>query len=110
MAEQLLDSTSEIIRKITRYAIQLAERQHSSSNRKEEYKKIEELFASCRNIEEAHKLSSVVFGVFSPKYIKGNVTRDTESLNSSIYEEAPYEFIVKPRNDLTEKELLVEFQ
>lgn len=97
MADQLLDSTNEIIRKITRYAMQLVEMKHMNSNRKEEYKKIAELFSKCQTIEEAHKLSSVVFGVFKPKHIKGNPVRETESINSSIYEEEPDYVIVKPR-------------
>ncbi|AKN30064.1 hypothetical protein Ccar_04175 [Clostridium carboxidivorans P7] len=97
MADQLLDSTNEIIRKITRYAVQLTEMRYISGNRKEEYKKIAELFSKCSTIEDAHKLSSVVFGVFIPKHIKGNPVRETESIESSIYEEKPYYVTVKPR-------------
>ena len=97
MAEQLLDNTNEIIRKITRYAMQLTEMKYTNGNRKEEYKKIAEIFSKCATIEEAHKLSAVVFGVFKPRHIKGNPFRETESINSSIYEEKPYQVIVKPR-------------
>lgn len=97
MADQLLDSTNEIIRKITRYAMQLTEMKYISGNRKEEYKKIAELFSKCLTIEDAHKLSSVVFGVFIPKHIKGNPIRETESISSSVYEEKPYYVTVKPR-------------
>lgn len=97
MSEQLLDSTNEIIRKITRYAMQLVEMKYINGNRKEEYRKIAELFSKCLTIEEAHKLSAVAFGVFSPKHIKANPVRETESINSSIYEEKPHEVIVKPR-------------
>ncbi|KGM96602.1 hypothetical protein Z968_06075 [Clostridium novyi A str. 4552] len=97
MVDQLLDSTSEIIRKITRYAVQLAEMKHISGNRKEEYKKIAEIFSKCESIEEAHKLSSTVFGVFKPRHIKGNPIRKTESINSSIYDEEPHGITVKPR-------------
>lgn len=97
MADQLLDSTNEIIRKITRYAMQLVEMKYVSGNRKEEYKKIAEIFSKCQTIEEAHKLSSVVFGVFKPRHIKGNPVRETESINSSIYEEKSHFVTVKPR-------------
>lgn len=97
MVDQLLDSTNEIIRKITRYAMQLTEMKYVSGNRKEEYKKIAELFSKCITIEDAHKLSSVVFGVFKPRHIKGNPVRETESITSSIYEEKPYYVTVKPR-------------
>lgn len=97
MSDQLLDSTNEIIRKITRYAMQLSEMKFISGNRKEEYKRIIELFSKCVTLDEAHKLSSVVFGVLQPKHIKGNPARETESITSSIYEENPHYVIVKPR-------------
>lgn len=98
MVDELLDSTTELIRKITRYAVQLSELKHSNSNRKEEYKKILELFSNCKTIDEANKVSSVVFGVFAPKHITGDIERSTENINSSIYEEKYNEVIVKPRN------------
>lgn len=98
MCDQLLDSTNEIIRKITRYALQIAEMKHLGGSRKEEYKKILAFFCECSNIEEAHKLSSMVFGVFNPRHIKGQVNRETESINSSIFEETPSSFVVKPIN------------
>ncbi|NFN86089.1 TIGR02677 family protein [Clostridium sporogenes] len=97
MADQILDSTNEIIRKITRYAMQLTEMKYTNGNRKEEYKKIAEIFSKCLTIEEADKLSAVVFGVFKPRHIKGNPIRETESISSSIYEEKPYHVTVKPR-------------
>lgn len=98
MCDQLLDSTNEIIRKITRYALQIAEMKHLGGSRKEEYKKILGFFCECSNIEEAHKLSAMVFGVFNPRHIKGQVNRETESINSSIFEEKPSSFVVRPSN------------
>ncbi|OGO79112.1 MAG: TIGR02677 family protein, partial [Clostridiales bacterium GWB2_37_7] len=97
LIEQLIDNTNEIIRKITRFAAQIADKRGASSNRKEEYRKLAALFDKCSNIEEAHKLSSLVFGVFGMKHIKANPLRATESINSSIYEEEPSRIILKPR-------------
>lgn len=96
-ASKLLDITNEIIRKITRFASQIAESRNSAANRKEEYKKLSQMFTQCKNIEEAHKLSSLVFGIFNMKHIKGEVDRKTESINSGIFEEEPYLHTVKPR-------------
>ena len=62
MVELLLDSTNEIIKKITRYALQISQMQYSLGNRKDEYKKIIELFSKCREVDDAHKLSSIVWG------------------------------------------------
>lgn len=96
-ASKLLNITNEIIRKITRFASQIAEARNSAANRKEEYKKLSEMFLKCETIEEAHKLSGLVFGIFNMKHIKGNTERSTESINSSIFEEKPNIEIVKPR-------------
>ena len=67
---KLLEITDEIIRKITRYASQISEDRGNSFNRKEEYKKICELFCKCETFEEANKLSSLVFGISNTKHIK----------------------------------------
>lgn len=96
-ASKLLNITNEIIRKITRFASQIAESRNSAANRKEEYKKLSEMFLKCENMEEAHKLSGLVFGIFNMKHIKGDTVRSTESINSSIYDEKPCMEIVKPR-------------
>ncbi len=94
---KLFDNTNEIIRKITRYASQIVEARNSAANRKEEYKKLCEMFLKVNSIDEANKLSSVVFGIFNTRHIKGNIIRETESINSSVYEEKPHEVIIKPR-------------
>lgn len=95
-AEKLLNITNEIIRKITRFASQIAESRNSAANRKEEYRKLCDMFLKCGSIEEAHKLSSVSFGIFSMKHIKADA-RNTESINSGIFEEKPQIKVVKPR-------------
>ncbi|SES80901.1 TIGR02677 family protein [Anaerobranca gottschalkii] len=95
--ETILDITNEIIMKITRYASQISERRNSGANRKLEYRKLLELFYNCKDLEEAHKLSAVTIGVFSTRHILGNPIRETESINSSIFEEKPHQVVVKPR-------------
>lgn len=95
--EKINEKTTEIIRKITRIANQIAEAKGNVSNKKAEYKKICELFSKVQDIEEAHKLSSVVFGMFNTRHIKGNFVRDTDSINSSLIEEKSNEYEVKPR-------------
>lgn len=94
---KLFDITNEIIRKITRFAFQIVETRNSAANRKEEYKKICEMFLCLDDIEEAHKLSSLVFGIFNTRHIKADIIRKTESINMGIYEEEPYEITIKPR-------------
>ena len=96
-AVKVFDTTNEIIRKITRYATRLSEQNNSGANRREEYRKLATMFAKCRDIEEAHKLSSVVFGMEKPLHLKGDFARPTESINSGIYEEPPEVITVTPR-------------
>lgn len=96
--EKILDVTNEIIMKTTRYASQISERRNSSANRRIEYRKLLELFYAAQDLEEAHKLSSLTIGLFNMRHIRGNTIRETESINSSIYNEKPHEFIIKPRN------------
>ena len=103
MIESLLDNTNEIIRKITRYALQIIEMDTFGGSRKEEYKTLIKIFNNCKDIEEAHKLSAVVFGVISSKHIVYSKDRETESINSSIFEESPDIVTVKPSNRYREK-------
>lgn len=103
ISDTLLESTNEIIRKITRYALQIVEMQISGGNRKEEYKTLIDIFKKCSDISEAHKLSSVVFGVMNSKHIVCEMERETENINSGIYDEKPKEILVKPSNRYREK-------
>lgn len=94
---KIFDTTNEIIRKITRYATRLSEQNNRGANRREEYRKLSKMFAKCGNIYEAHRLSAVVFGMEKPLHLKGDILRKTESFNSGIYDEEPYEIIISPR-------------
>lgn len=96
-AGKVFDTTNEIIRKITRYATRLSEQNNSGANRREEYRKLADMFARCNDIDEAHKLSAVVFGIEKPLHLKGDFARETESINSGVFEEAPQMVTVVPR-------------
>lgn len=96
-AGKLFDATNEIIRRITRYAAQLSEKNALGANRKEEYKKVAELFGRCETVEEAHRMSAMVFGIERPFHIAGDRVRETESMNQSVYEEQPLQIELKPR-------------
>lgn len=96
-AEKLFDITNETIRKLTRYAAQLSESMSNSVNRKEDYKKLCELFLNTSNTDDAHCLSSYVFGIEKMRHIQGEFQRQTESVNSPVFEEEPFELIIKPR-------------
>lgn len=50
--------------------MQLTEMKYTNGNRKEEYKKIAEIFSKCPTIEEAHKLSAVVLEFLNQDILK----------------------------------------
>lgn len=94
---KLFEITNEIIRKITRYAAQIVESRTSAANRKEEYRKLAEMFLNSSDIDEAHKLSSVVFGAFRTRHIQGDFLRVTDSIQSGVYDEPAFELEIKPK-------------
>lgn len=96
-ASRLFDETNEIIRKITRYAARITEKNASGANRREEYRKVAELFLHCNDLNEAHKMSAMVFGMERPLHLKGEQVRETDSMNQGVYEEKPMMLTVKPR-------------
>lgn len=96
-AIRVFDATNEIIRKITRYAMRLSEMSNMGANRREEYYKVAEMFAKCHDINEAHRLAACVFGVGNTLHLKGDMPRDTDSMNSSIFDEQAYTVTLKPR-------------
>lgn len=96
-AGKLFDATNEIIRRITRYATQLSEKNALGANRKEEYRKAADIFLKCKDISEAHKMSAMVFGIERPFHLKGDYPRETDSMNNGVYEEEAPTFSLKPR-------------
>ena len=96
-AGKLFDATNEIIRRITRYAAQLSEKNALGANRKEEYKKVAQIFMKCNDISEAHKMSAMIFGIEKTFHISADSVRETESINTGVYEEKPYCVQLKPR-------------
>lgn len=96
-SNKIFEMTNEMIRKITRYATQLSSLSYGGSNRREEYLKVLSDFHKQESINECHKLAACVFGVERTFHLKGDFSRDTESINSGVYEERPTEFIIAPR-------------
>ena len=85
--EHLYDLSNEIIRKMTRYAQQIAEMLNRGSNRKEQYIHIGELFKECRDINEAHNMASYVFGVEGMLHLKYISPRTSDDIDQGVYQE-----------------------
>ncbi len=96
-AGKLFDVTSDMIRRITRYAAQLSEKNAIGANRREEYRHVAELFLRCSDLKEAHQMSAMVFGMERTYHLAGDLERETDSFNVGVYEETPLELTLKPR-------------
>lgn len=96
-AGKVFDTTNEIIRKMTRYATRISELSNNGANRREEYAKVAEIFLKCQDLNEAHRLSASVFGIEKPLHIRAEMNRQTESINSGVYEEKPHIVTIQPR-------------
>lgn len=92
----LQKQTNEAIRRMTRVVQRLGERHHHFRSRKKDYLYLAKWFSSLETVEEAHKLSAVVFGCFHTKHIVAE-NDATENMYRDIWEEQPTEWLVKPR-------------
>jgi uncharacterized protein (TIGR02677 family) len=88
--------TNEMIRRMTRYVQRIGERQQHFRSRKKDYLQLSKWFADCHQLEEAHKLSAVVFGSMTIQHLQLEEAT-TENLHVDTWEEAPTELTIKPR-------------
>ena len=95
--ELILGLTNEVIRRMARSAANILESTAQFSNRKEEYRMLARLFQKQEDLAEAHQLSAAVFGIGGYKHLQGTHERQTESIQSSVFEEEPMLVITPPR-------------
>lgn len=96
-SQKILRITQEIIRNIIQNAAMIVQIQNWGVSRKEDYQKFLELFLNAESLEEAHRISAHVFGIQAIAHLKANEIRDSDSVSSSVYEEEPCEYCLKPR-------------
>lgn len=89
--------TNLTIRRITRFAIRLSENIDGIRNRKQDYLTLARMFYNTDRIDDAHKLSACVFGVFHTRHIAGEGEKSTERIDLSIWDEPPFELTLTPR-------------
>lgn len=94
--EELENRTNEQIRRITRIIQRLGERHHLFRSRKRDYLHLAKWFDSLENLEEAHRLSAVVFGVFHTRHFYGDQI-PTDNIHTDVWEEEPIRFETKPK-------------
>ncbi|MFB5198410.1 TIGR02677 family protein [Bacillus sp. AFS073361] len=94
--EVLQWQTNEMIRRMTRYVQRIGERQQHFRSRKKDYLQLSKWFSECKDIDEAHKLSAVVFGSMTIQHLQLEAAT-TENLHVDTWDEEPVELTIKPR-------------
>ena len=78
-------------------AAQLSEKNALGANRREEYRKVAEIFLRCKDMDGAHRMSAMVFGLERPFHLSSEADRETDSMNQSVYDEPAAELTLRPR-------------
>ncbi|MBM7706420.1 uncharacterized protein (TIGR02677 family) [Chryseomicrobium aureum] len=94
--EMLQIQTNEMIRRITRSVQRMTERHHSQHSRKKDYSHLAHMFYEVGTLNEAHKLSAVVFGAMTIRHIKMEEAT-TENIYVDIWDEEPLILPIRPR-------------
>lgn len=88
--------TNEQIRRITRVVQRLGERFHHFRSRKRDYLHLAEWFTELTDIDDAHRLSAIVFGVSHTKHLFNDQV-PTEDIHTAVWEEVPMVHETNPR-------------
>lgn len=96
-AGQVMEVTNEVIRRVVQNAALLVQMQSMGVSNKAELRHFLTLFAGCATVEEAHRLSSQIFGVEEARHFAGNASRETERVDSGTYDEPPMDYALTPR-------------
>lgn len=96
-ARQVMDVTNEVIRRVVQNAAMLVQMQDMGVSNKAELRHLMTLFSNVPSIEDAHKLSALVFGAQQARHFTINGERGTDRIDSSTYEESPMEYSLQPR-------------
>jgi uncharacterized protein (TIGR02677 family) len=96
-ANQVMEVTNEVIRRVVQNAALLVQMQNMGVSKKAEIRHLLSLFVQCETLDEAHKLSSQVFGVQEARHFTVNTPRTTDRIDSSTYDEPPMDYTLQPR-------------
>ncbi|MCP8969354.1 TIGR02677 family protein [Ectobacillus ponti] len=88
--------TNEVIRRMTRYVQRVGERHQHFRSRKKDYLHLAKWFAESESMEEAHQISSIVFGLTTVRHLHVE-QGTTDNLHADPWEEKPSLLTIKPR-------------
>lgn len=104
---KLMETTNNIIVKITKYANVLIELHGNMTSRREEFKHLCKLFDSLENIDEAHKYASVVIGISNVRHFVGNSNINTDAIINT-YDIPPIEITLSSRTKAKKERNVIE--
>lgn len=96
-ARQVLNVTNEVIRRTVQNAALLVQMENMGVSNKAELSHLLKLFAGFQSVEEAHRLSALVFGVQQVRHFAFTAVRETDRADLSTYDEAPFSHLLQPR-------------
>ena len=105
--EKLMNTTDNIIVKLTKYASSLIELHGNMTNRKEEYKHLCKLFDKINNIDIANQYASVIFGIENVKHFIGYSNINTDTIINS-YDIPPIEIVLSSRTKSRKEKIKIE--
>jgi uncharacterized protein (TIGR02677 family) len=94
--EYLQQQTDEQIRRITRIVQRLGERNQQFRSRKEDYLHLAKWFDAMEDVQQAHKLSAIAFGVFYTKHFHSD-HEPTDDIYTDVWDEQPMDHETQPR-------------
>lgn len=105
--ERLMNTTDNIIVKITKYANSLVELRGNMTNRKEEYKHLCKFFDKLDNIDDCHKYAAVVFGIENVRHFTGYSNLNTDAIVNT-YDIPPIEIILSSRTKARKEKIQIQ--
>lgn len=96
VARQVLEVTNEIIRRTVQNAALLVQMENMGVSNKAELRHYLMLFAACDSLQDAHRLSAMVFGAQQARHFSVNAVRETERTDLSTYEDLPIQYPLNP--------------
>jgi uncharacterized protein (TIGR02677 family) len=91
-------ASKDAIKKIVRSTLRLQEKQRSIVSRRRDLDFLGKWFYSLTDINEAHKLSAYVFGLFPTRHLQGEDSRNSDSQDISMWDEMPIERTLRSRS------------
>jgi len=89
--ENVLAQTNEAITRLTNIVQRLGERNRSGASRKDDYLHLASWFLRSADVDEAHKLSAVVFGLTHTLHIYSDYS-PTDDIYVDSWDEAPMDY------------------